>query len=137
MYPDPAGTGRLLPSLRLEAFRDGIEDMLILQALEGKAEAADLLDNLRAVVEATGKCRSDFQEPIEKVVDVFRFQEGVEGDSKQDLLRGYGGRPNGVECNAGVAEHAADLNRGFGTAAVDGDDVCIAGRTETFTLKGI
>lgn len=51
VYPDPAGTGRLLPSLRLEAFRDGIEDMLILQALEGKAEAADLLDNLRAVVE--------------------------------------------------------------------------------------
>jgi hypothetical protein len=37
VYPDPR-TGKIYPSLRLEAFRDGIEDMLLLREVEKLAQ---------------------------------------------------------------------------------------------------
>lgn len=53
VYPDPV-TGRVYASLRLEAFRDGIEDMILLRELDKRARNGDVsaavtADRLRAI----------------------------------------------------------------------------------------
>ena len=41
VYPDPV-TGYFYPTLRLEAFRDGIEDMILLRELDRRARSGDI-----------------------------------------------------------------------------------------------
>jgi hypothetical protein len=64
IYLEP-GSGRPVPSLRLEAFRDGIEDLLLLRRLEQRAagesdrEARRLLREIRAALAEWDTCHDD------------------------------------------------------------------------------